>query len=68
MAAMGVMAGAALAMAANRALASLLFEVGSDDPVTYASALILLLAIVFLAAVAPARTASRINPAEALRS
>jgi putative ABC transport system permease protein len=50
-----------------RLLESLLFDVRAHDPVLFASALFLLLAVAFLAAWIPARRAMRVDPVVALR-
>jgi predicted permease len=56
------------ALAAGRSLQSLLFEIGPGDPVALACALLVMLTVGFVAALAPARRASRIDPVELLRS
>jgi predicted permease len=64
-------AGAALgilgAWFCSRLLESLLFDVRAHDPILFASALLLLLAVAFLAAWIPARRAMRVDPVVALR-
>jgi len=55
------------ALAAGRVLASLLYGVGSTDPVTFAGVLALLAAVALLAGSIPAWRASRVAPLEALR-
>ncbi|HTX36725.1 MAG TPA: ABC transporter permease [Bryobacteraceae bacterium] len=65
-------AGLALSVAAafflSRLLASLLYEIGSSDPVTYAGAGLLLLAIGAAASLRPARQAALADPLKALRA
>jgi len=64
-------AGAALgllgAWLSSRFLDSLLFEVRAHDPFLLSSALFVLLAVAFLAALIPARRAMRVDPMVALR-
>ena len=60
--------GLAAAVALTRLMSSLLFGVGSLDPVTYAGALVVILAAAALASYVPARRAARIDPVETLRA
>ena len=64
----GVLIGVAGALALSRLLASQLFEVSPTDPVALASACAILMAVALVAAYVPARRATRIDPAEALRA
>jgi putative ABC transport system permease protein len=48
-------------------LSEVLFEVSPDDPVTFATAVAIMLAVSFLACFIPARRATRIDPLVALR-
>jgi len=64
----GLAAGAAAALAATRLMASTLRGVSPRDPATFASVLAVLAAAAALAAYVPARRATRIDPAEALRA
>jgi len=64
----GVVVGVPAALIAIRLASSLLFGVGPWDPATFAAALLLLAAVLFIAALAPARRATRIDPIAALRS
>ncbi len=59
----GVAAGVALALAATRALGSLLFEVTAVDPGTYGLVVVLVAGVVALASYLPARQAARVDPA-----
>ncbi|MES2523365.1 MAG: ABC transporter permease [Gemmatimonadota bacterium] len=68
LAAVGTVVGVASAIAANRLLGSLLFEVSPTDAVTLAGSAILLLAVAALASVLPARASTRIDPAITLRA
>ncbi|HEX5235642.1 MAG TPA: FtsX-like permease family protein [Silvibacterium sp.] len=63
----GVVVGAAITLLLTRSVQSMLFGLKPDDPLTLASAALLLLAVALLASFDPARAASRVNPIEALR-
>ncbi len=63
----GVAAGTVAALAMTRLLASLLFGVGSTDPLTFAAAALALLAAAALACYLPARQAARLDPLAILR-
>jgi predicted permease len=63
----GLVAGVALALTSTRLLASLLYDVTAFDPLTFATTGVLLAAAAGAAAYLPARRASRISAAEALR-
>ena len=65
--AIGVLGGAAVAIAAGEMAASLLFQVRPHDPATLAIAVVLLSACSFLAGYVPARRATQIQPIVALR-
>lgn len=65
---LGVIFGAAGALALSRFLDALLFEIQSSDTFTFAAVLALLLLISLLALWFPALRASRIDPGEALRA
>jgi predicted permease len=67
LAAAGVAIGLVVAAATTRVMSSLLFGVGATDPVTYAIVAIGLGGTALLASYIPARRASRIDPASALR-
>jgi ABC-type antimicrobial peptide transport system permease subunit len=66
--AIGIAAGLAGAAALSRWMSSLLFEVRPLDSTTYVAVVAVLLGAVSLAAYLPARRASRLDPAETLRS
>jgi predicted lysophospholipase L1 biosynthesis ABC-type transport system permease subunit len=66
--AISVVIGVAGAFAATRLLNSLLFGVGAWDPLTFASIVLLISVVAFLAAWLPARRAMRVNPIIALRA
>ena len=60
-------AGLAASLALSRVLQTLLFEVTPSDPVTLASVCGVILAVSALAAILPARRATRVDPMVALR-
>jgi ABC-type antimicrobial peptide transport system permease subunit len=64
----GVVTGLAGALAGSKVLTSMLFGVGPRDPVTYALVTLSLVAVAVAATLLPARVASRVDPAVALRS
>jgi putative ABC transport system permease protein len=64
----GAAVGLAAAVAVSRFLRALLFEVSPTDPVALAGACVLLMAVALAAAYLPARRATRIDPARALRT
>jgi ABC-type antimicrobial peptide transport system permease subunit len=63
----GVLLGLALALAFSRVLESLLFNVASHDPVTFAGVTGLLTLVALLATLIPASSATRVDPTVALR-
>jgi predicted permease len=63
----GLAAGLAGAFALTRYLRSLLYEVSSTDPLTFAAVTVLLGAVAMLACYTPARRSTRIDPIAALR-
>jgi putative ABC transport system permease protein len=67
LAATGVALGIAGAFLLTRYLKTLLFEINSTDPLTFAAVAFLLAAIAFLATYLPARRATRVDPMVALR-
>jgi predicted permease len=64
----GVGAGIVAAIAAARSLASLVFGVTVTDPATFGAVAALLMAVTVLACYLPARSATRVDPLDALRS
>ena len=65
---LGVIAGLVGAIAASRALITLLFDISRLDPVTYAGVVGLLLAVAAVACSIPAWRASRVDPSITLRA
>jgi len=65
--AIGLALGIGLALALNRTIATLLFDVTPTDPLTFSGVVVVLGAVALLATFVPARRASRIAPVEALR-
>ena len=63
----GVVIGVAGAYAVTRTIRSLLFEVGTTDPLTFVAVLLLLVGVGFIACYVPARRATKVDPLEALR-
>jgi predicted permease len=63
----GLAAGIAGALAAGRILSSLLFQVSARDPLIIGGVALVLLAVSVVAALAPARRATRVDPMRALR-
>jgi ABC-type antimicrobial peptide transport system permease subunit len=64
----GIAIGVAAALAATRALGSLLFGVAPVDPATFVAMSAVMIVIGLLASYLPARRASSIDPIESLRS
>ena len=67
LAAIGSAIGIAAAFALTKSLKSLLFGVSPTDPIIFAGIALLLLFVAMLASYIPARSASRVDPASALR-
>jgi putative ABC transport system permease protein len=65
--AFGLVGGIAGALAATRALSTLLFEVKPADPLTFILTPALLFSIALLASYIPARRAAKVDPMVALR-
>jgi hypothetical protein len=63
----GLAAGAILALAIGRSVASLLFQVSPRDPLAFTAASAVLLLVSVAACLIPARRATRVNPTDALR-
>jgi ABC-type lipoprotein release transport system permease subunit len=60
--------GLVITLVASRLLSTMLFEVSPTDPLALAAACCVLLIVVILAAYVPARWATKVDPASALRS
>jgi predicted permease len=67
LAATGIAAGVLLAAASTRLLESMLYHVSPLDPLTFGLVGLVLLAVALLASYAPARRATRVDPAAVLR-
>ena len=65
---LGVLIGLSGAVAASRAIATLLFGVSRFDPLTYVAVTVLLLCVSGIACFVPARRAASVNPVDALRA
>ncbi len=66
--AIGAACGLAAALALTRLMQSLLYNVGTADPLTYAGVSLLLILAATLASYLPARKAAKVDPSEALRA
>ena len=65
---LGVLVGLGGAFALSRFMSSLLFQVGTTDPITYAGVAGLLVAAALLSAWLPARRATKVDPVIAFRT
>ena len=63
----GIVCGAAAALAVSRLLSAQLFGISGRDPRVYAAVAVLILVVTLLASALPTRRASRANPLDALR-
>jgi len=68
LAAIGIALGVGGALALGRVVSSLLFEVGAHDPAAFLFALLVLAVAAAIACYLPASRASRLDPADVLRS
>jgi len=64
---LGIVCGAAAALAVSRLLAAQLFGVGARDPRVYAASALMILVVSLLASALPTLRATRANPLDALR-
>ncbi len=64
----GIVIGGVLAGISSRLLSSLVYGIGTRDPLTFALVPIVLTAVAFAASVIPARRATRVEPTKALQS
>jgi predicted permease len=65
---LGIVVGVGLSIAASRLLESLVFGIGTTDPVTFVLVPLVLGAVAMAASVVPARRATRVEPTKALQS
>jgi predicted permease len=65
---LGVLVGIAISAGATRWIASMLFGLPANDPITYGCVALLLLAVATAACLLPARRAAKIDPMVALRA
>ena len=63
----GIIIGAVAALSLTRLLGDLLYQVSPRDPLAFGFALIVMIAVAFIACFLPARRAARIDPVTALR-
>jgi macrolide transport system ATP-binding/permease protein len=63
----GILLGTAAALAAGRLLSAILYGVSPRDPLTYATALLLMMCVAFAACWHPALRAIHVDPARTLR-
>ena len=64
----GIFLGGIAALLLTRLMGNLLYKVGPRDPIAFGFALIVMVAVAFVACFLPARRAARIDPVQALRS
>lgn len=67
LAGIGLLIGIVGAFAPTRTMSSLLFSVKASDPVSFAIACVILVAVALLAGFIPARRATKVKPVVALR-
>ena len=65
--AIGIACGLAAALVLARFMSTLVFDISTRDPITFASVPLVLLVVAAAAALVPARRASTVDPADALR-
>lgn len=67
LAVVGVSSGTVAGLTLTRAMGTLLYGIGANDPTTFAFAAILLISVALLASYLPARRAAKVDPMVALR-
>jgi ABC-type antimicrobial peptide transport system permease subunit len=65
---LGIVIGIPTALILTRVMDSMIFGVRTWDPAVFGAVAVLLAAVTFLAAWAPSRGATRVDPADVLRS
>jgi ABC-type antimicrobial peptide transport system permease subunit len=68
MVAAGVVLGVAVAVQAGRLIGSLLYQVDARDPLTFSTAIVVVLVVAVAACLVPARRAMRTDPIHVLRA
>jgi len=68
LAVIGIVSGGVASLLVSRAIAALLFNTASGDPIAFAAMVVIIGAVALMAGYLPARRASRINPMVALRN
>ena len=63
----GTVVGLVAALTVSRVIGSLLYEVGSRDPLSFVAVTLVLIAVALMATLIPARSAARVDPMVALR-
>jgi putative ABC transport system permease protein len=63
----GTGVGLVASLTVSRVLGSLLYEVGSRDPLSFVAVTLVLIAVALMATLIPARSAARVDPMVALR-
>jgi putative ABC transport system permease protein len=64
---LGAAVGTVGALGLTQYLSSLLYGVGTTDPLTFSAVPVVLMVVAFIACAAPARAATRVDPIHALR-
>ncbi len=64
----GIIAGAAGALALTRLMASLLYQIEPSDPLTFAGVILVFVLVALVASYLPARRAAAVDPVIALKA